>query len=39
MVRMDQPKGAAFAETTTVPLFSSLSQWLFKYEAIPPGGQ
>jgi cell division protein FtsI/penicillin-binding protein 2 len=39
MVRMDQPKGAAFAETTTVPLFSSLSQWLFKYDAIPPAGQ
>jgi cell division protein FtsI/penicillin-binding protein 2 len=39
MVRMDQPKGAAFAETTTVPLFSSLSQWLFKYDAIPPSGQ
>ena len=38
MVRMDQPKGAAFAETTTVPLFSGLSQWLFKYDAIPPGG-
>jgi cell division protein FtsI/penicillin-binding protein 2 len=36
MVRIDQPKGAAFAETTTVPLFSSLTQWLFKYDAIAP---
>jgi cell division protein FtsI/penicillin-binding protein 2 len=38
MVRIDQPKGAQFAETTTVPLFSSLCQWLFKYDAIPPSG-
>jgi cell division protein FtsI/penicillin-binding protein 2 len=39
MVRIDQPKGIALAEYTTVPLFSSLSQWLFKYDAIPPTGQ
>ncbi len=39
MVRINQPKGAAFAETTTVPLFSSLTQWLFKYDAIPPAVQ
>lgn len=38
MVRLDQPQGAQFAETTTVPLFSSLSSWLFKYDAIPPAG-
>lgn len=38
MVRLDQPQGAQFAETTTVPLFSSLASWLFKYDAIPPAG-
>lgn len=38
MVRLDQPQGAQFAETTTVPLFSSLSSWLFKYDAIAPVG-
>ena len=38
MIRIDQPLNAGFAETTTVPLFSSLSTWLFKYYAIPPSG-
>lgn len=38
MVRINQPQGAQFAEVTTVPLFSSLSTWLFKYYAIPPAG-
>lgn len=36
MVRIDQPKGAAFAETTTVPVFSQMCSWLFKYYRIPP---
>ena len=38
MVRVNRPVGNALAEYTTVPLFSSMCQWLFKYEAIPPGG-
>jgi cell division protein FtsI (penicillin-binding protein 3) len=39
MVRIDQPAINGYAETTTVPLFGQICQWLFNYYGIPPTGQ
>lgn len=36
MVRINEPKTAGFAESTTVPVFANISQWLLRYYAIPP---
>ena len=37
MVQINQPGVAGYAESTTVPVFSSICSWLFKYYGIPPG--
>lgn len=39
MVRIDQPGVSGYAETTTVPVFGEICQWLFKYYGIAPTGQ
>jgi cell division protein FtsI (penicillin-binding protein 3)/stage V sporulation protein D (sporulation-specific penicillin-binding protein) len=39
MVRIDQPQVGGYAETTTVPLFGQICQWLFSYYGIAPTGQ
>ncbi len=36
MVRVNQPKVSGFAESTTVPIFANISQWLLRYYAVPP---
>jgi cell division protein FtsI/penicillin-binding protein 2 len=36
MVRIDRPGVSGYAETTTVPVFSNICKWLFKYYGIPP---
>jgi cell division protein FtsI/penicillin-binding protein 2 len=36
MIRINEPGGGGYAETTTVPIFSTISKWLFTYYAIPP---
>ncbi len=36
MVRVNEPKTSGFAESTTVPIFANITQWLLRYYAIPP---
>jgi len=36
MVRINEPGVSGYAETTTVPVFSDVCRWLFKYYGIPP---
>jgi len=36
LIKLDNPKGVRFAETTTVPVFHDLAQFIFSYLAIPP---
>ena len=36
MVRIDQPQVSGYAEDTTVPLFGTICDWLFKYYGIAP---
>ncbi|GAC1369519.1 MAG: penicillin-binding protein [Candidatus Saccharimonadales bacterium] len=36
MVRINEPGVSGYAETTTVPVFGQICQWLFKYYSIPP---
>lgn len=36
MVRINEPKVPGFAESTTVPVFARISEWLMKYYAVPP---
>jgi stage V sporulation protein D (sporulation-specific penicillin-binding protein) len=36
MVRINEPGVAGFAETTTVPVFGDICNWLFKYYGIAP---
>jgi len=38
MVRLDEPKTNGFAESTTVPIFAHIAEWLLKYYEIPPSG-
>lgn len=38
MVRINQPKTPGFAESTTVPVFAQIAQWLLRYYAVPPSG-
>ncbi|HSX41171.1 MAG TPA: penicillin-binding protein 2 [Candidatus Saccharimonadales bacterium] len=38
MVRVNKPKVAGFAESTTVPIFANLTRWLLQYYAVPPSG-
>jgi cell division protein FtsI (penicillin-binding protein 3) len=39
MVRINDPQTEGYAETTTVPLFGTICQWLFNYYGIAPTGQ
>lgn len=39
MVRINQPGVGGYAETTTVPVFGRICQWLFQYYGIAPTGQ
>ena len=36
MVAINQPQVQGYAEFTTVPVFSTITQWLLKYYSIPP---
>lgn len=36
MVRINEPKTAGFAESTTVPVFGNIASWLLRYLAVPP---
>ncbi|MEK7134852.1 MAG: penicillin-binding protein 2 [Patescibacteria group bacterium] len=36
LIKLDNPKGIRFAESTTVPVFHDLAQFIFSYLAIPP---
>ncbi len=36
MVRINEPKVSGFAESTTVPVFADIAQWLVTYMQIPP---
>ncbi|MEK7178340.1 MAG: penicillin-binding protein 2 [Patescibacteria group bacterium] len=36
LIKLDGPKGIRFAESTTVPIFHDLAQFIFSYLAIPP---
>lgn len=36
MVRINEPKTPGFAESTTVPVFANIAQWLMHYYAVPP---
>lgn len=36
MVRINEPKVSGFAETTTVPVFAHIADWMMKYYAVPP---
>ncbi len=37
MVQINRPGVPGYAEFTTVPVFSNICSWLFKYYGIPPG--
>lgn len=39
MVRINEPTTPGFAESTTVPVFAQIAQWLLRYYAVPPTGQ
>jgi cell division protein FtsI/penicillin-binding protein 2 len=36
MVRINEPQINGYAEVTTVPVFRSVTDWLFKYYGVPP---
>jgi len=36
MVQINQPGVPGYAEFTTVPIFSAITSWLFKYYGLPP---
>jgi len=36
LIKLDNPKGVRFAESTVVPVFHDLTQFIFSYLAIPP---
>ncbi len=36
LVKIDKPKGIRFAESTAVPVFHDLAQFIFNYWSIPP---
>lgn len=36
LIKLDDPKGVRFAESTSVPIFHDLAQFIFSYLAIPP---
>jgi len=36
LVKLDKPKGVRWAETTVVPIFKEIAQYLFNYFEIPP---
>ncbi len=36
MVRINEPGVPGYAESTTVPVFGKITNWLFKYYGIPP---
>lgn len=36
MIRINEPGTQGYAETTTVPVFSAITKWLFTYYGIPP---
>jgi len=36
LIKLDDPKGVRFAESTTVSVFHDLAQFIFSYLAIPP---
>ncbi|MEK7578589.1 MAG: penicillin-binding protein 2 [Patescibacteria group bacterium] len=36
LIKLDNPRGVRFAESTTVPVFHDLAQFIFSYLAIPP---
>lgn len=36
MVRINEPKVPGFAESTTVPVFGHIAEWLLKYYAVAP---
>lgn len=38
MVRVNEPKVQGFAESTAVPIFAHVAQYLLQYYAVPPSG-
>ena len=36
LIKLDNPKGARFAESTAVPVFKDLAEFIFSYYQIPP---
>lgn len=36
LIKLDNPKGVRFAESTVVPVFSDLAKFIFSYYQIPP---
>ena len=36
LIKLDNPKGVRFAESTVVPAFSDLAKFIFSYLEIPP---
>lgn len=36
LIKLDNPKGVRFAESTVVPIFSDLAKFIFSYYQIPP---
>lgn len=36
LIKLDKPQGVRFAESTVVPVFKNLAEFLFSYLAIPP---
>lgn len=38
MVRINEPQVAGFAESTTVPVFAEVAEWLLRYMAVQPSG-
>lgn len=36
LIKLDKPKGVRFAESTVVPLFKDLAEFIFSYLRIPP---
>lgn len=37
MVRINEPQVSGFAESTTVPVFAEVAEWLMRYLAVQPG--
>ncbi len=36
LIKLDSPKGSPFSETTVVPIFKNLAEFIFSYLEIPP---